>query len=249
MGGDPGPLARLNGPGWVPLGGRRPRPTRVAEGKRSPSAKTPPLRAPSQAAQAALVDRILKGQSKVGIDVSSFTPNPAVADTDSGRERLATGARFKAQYEGYLKELAATPVGFKLLSDLDKSKHKTTIVFDLKANGNHTSNPNGMDAVDKKKGDAPTILMNPTLTHFDDNKGRRDQPWMSEREKYGFYHELVHAWHITRGTQATGSHKGVSMSEWQATGYGPHADRDLNENAIRKAFGKAERPTYNDVTY
>jgi Effector protein len=249
VGGDPGQLARLEGPAWVPLGGRRPRPTRVSEAKRPPSAKTPPLPTPSPAAQAALVDRILKGQSKIGIDVSSFTPNPAVADTDIGRERKATGDRFKAQYEGYLKELAATPVGFKLLSELDQSKHKTTIVFDLTDKGNHTSNPNGIDAADKKKGDAPTIQMNPNVTHFNDNKGRTDQPWMSEREKYGFYHELVHAWHITRGTQATGSHNGVSNSEWQATGFGPHADPQVNENAIRKAFGKAVRPTYNDVTH
>lgn len=248
MGGDPGHLGRLNGLGWPPLGGRRAKPVRVSETKRPASARTRALPAPSPGAQAALVDRILKGQSKVGIDVSSFTPNPAVKDTDIGRERLATGARFKAQYEGYLKELAATPVGFKLLSDLDQSKHKTTIVFDLKGK-NQTSNPNGIDATDKKKGDAPTITMNPSLKFFDDNKGRRDQPWMSEREKYGFYHELVHAWHITRGTQATGSHKGVDNSEWQATGYGPHADRDVNENAIRRAFKKAERPSYNDVTH
>jgi hypothetical protein len=249
VGGDPGHIARLSPPDWPPLARRARREVRVAQAKRTTPAKIPALPAPTPAAQAALLDRIAKGTSKVAIDVSSFTPSPAVKDSEAGRERLATGAAFEKQYLAYLKELAATPVGFKLLSDLDQAKHKTTIVFDLKAAGNQTTNPDAQAATTKGKGDAPTVTMNPSKKNFDDNQGRRDLPWMTEREKYGFYHELVHAWHITRGTQATGSHNGVANSEWQAVGFGKHADAQVNENAIRRAFGKAERPTYNDKTH
>jgi hypothetical protein len=203
---------------------------------------------PSAAAQAALLDRIAKGKSAVVIDITAFTPNPAVADTDTGKDRLAKGEAFRAQYLGYMKELAATPVGFKLLSDLDKASNKTTLTFDLRPLDNQTRS-DGQGAVDKK-GAPATVVMNPALKTFPpDLKGSRDLPWMTERDKYAYYHELVHAWHITKGTQATGETKGVRNAEWQTTGFGPHADPQINDNAIRRAFGKAERPGYNDITF
>jgi hypothetical protein len=250
VGGDPGAFKALTRPSWPDFGGRRgaSRQVRVAQAAKR-AAKTKPLPVPTAQAQAALLDKIAKGQSNLRIDISKWTPNPAVKDTDTGREVLATGAKFQAQYMGYLKELAATPVGFKLMTELDQAKHKTTIVFDLKQLNNHTTSPVAANAVDKTKGDTPTILMNPNLTTFQDLTGRRDVPWMTEREKYGFYHEMVHAWHVSHGTQATGSHQGVDNSEWQATGFGPKADPQISDNAIRRAFGKAERPHYNDVVY
>jgi len=243
---DPGPLGRLSEPEW-PRAHKRP-PVRVSDTPRKRAGKggAPPPPAITTAQRTALVDRITSGKSSLSIDVSSFTPSKGVADTEVGRERYDKGQEFQKQYLAYLKELAATDVGYRLLSDLDKSPNKTVINFDLRSQDNHTlAKPDGV----VHKGEPAVITMNPSLKTFDDNQGKRDAPWMTEREKYGYYHELVHAWHITRGTQATGSHNGVSNSEWQATGFGPHADPNVNDNAIRRAFGKAERPGYSGKSF
>jgi hypothetical protein len=244
--GCPDPLCHLTKPeGTLARQARTPVRVAQAPSKTAPARGTLP--APTPAAQAALLDRITKGKSALSIDVSAFTPNPAVADTETGKDRLAKGEAFRAQYQGYLKELAATPVGFKLLSDLDKSPHKTVIAFDLRPLDNQTRSDG--DGASNKKGAAATITMNPSNTNYMDLRGNKNEPWMTERQKYGYYHELVHAWHITKGTQATGEHKGVRNAEWQATGFGPNADAQISDNGIRRALGKAERPGYNDVTY
>jgi Effector protein len=243
MGGDPGNMSRLSEPAWGARrygGERHARPVRVSETRR----RSGPAPKPDAAARIALVDRIANGKSSVGIDVSQFKINPGREDAPSAQAMFATGQRLREQYLGYMKDLAATDAGFRLLSDLDKSAHKTVIKFDFKGSDNHTRS-DGTGGATNGKGEAPTIIMNPNQLTFQDLKGHSDAPWMSERPKYGFYHELVHAWHISRGTQATGLTGETRNAEWQAVGFGKYADKDVNENAIRRAMGKAERPDYN----
>lgn len=246
---DPGPMALLS-LAFAPLGARLTRrarpPVRVAEAKGRAGSKAPAP--PDPAAVKALIDRIETGKSSVSIDLAYFKVTPGREDSESGKALIARGQSLRKEYLGYMKELAATPLGFKLLSDLDGSKHKTVLQFDLKSGDNHTKSA-GVDATNKK-GEAATIIMNPNHTYFDDNQGRRDLPWMTERQKYGYYHELVHAWRITNGTQATGrGPHGVRNAEWQATGLGPYASEPVSDNAVRRAMGKAERPEYNGHPY
>jgi hypothetical protein len=222
--GDPGDLSHLPDPGWldsVRREARRPRriPGRVADAKGTDAAA-------AEKARQALLARITSGRSKISFD---FSKNETL----------------RKQYTAYLEELSRTPAGWKLLSDLDKSRHPTTIAFDYKAGSRTTSK--GEHATDKK-GEPAAVSLNPSQTKFE-HRGTSPPAWATGREKHGLYHELVHAWHITNGTQATGVHKDTRNSEWQATGLGPWAGEPISENAIRRQMGKAERPEYGLVTY
>lgn len=237
-GGDPGDLSRLADPGWLAEARRSRRaPVRVADAKGTD--------ARAEEARKALLARIASGRSKIGFDFSNRTVAPARAHEPSAQDVLKKNEELRKQYTAYLEELSRTPAGLKLLTDLDRSKHSTTIVFDYKTGSQTTSK--GEHATDKK-GEPAAVSLNPSHTKFD----HRETPppaWATEREKYGFYHELVHAWHITNGTQATGVHKDTRNSEWQATGLGPWAKESMSDNVIRRQMGKAERPEYGMVTY
>lgn len=90
--------------------------------------------------------------------------------------------------------------------------------------------------------------MNPALTSFK-LPGEKEQPWMTERVRYGMYHELVHAWHGVHGTIARGDHNRELNAEWQAVGLGQWASAPISENAIRRQMGKEERPVVGRSTY
>ena len=55
--------------------------------------------------------------------------------------------------------------------------------------------------------------------------GEKEQAWMSERVRYGLYHELVHA------------------------GHGPYASLPISENKIREQMGKDLRPEVDRKKY
>ena len=240
--GDPGDLNRLNDPAWLArVAGsgfvRKRPPVRVADVETKQPAK-------NEAARKELMARITAGTSKIGFDLSQFKVAPARANEPSAKDLVATGQALHKQYLAFLEDLSKTPAGFQLLSDLEKSGFKTQIAFDFKGD-NRTINQ-GTGAWDGKGAD-PTIMMNPNLKSF--AEGRPEQPWMTERQKYGFYHELVHAWHVSRGTMATGRHNDTRNSEWQVVGLGPYAKNPISENVIRSQMGKAPRPEYGLKTY
>jgi hypothetical protein len=242
-GGDPGYLRHLSSPAWLAFvtsksrQGHAPSPVRVADAE-SGAAK-------AETERKALLARIAAGKSKIAFDLSNRAVSPSRANEPSAREVVEKSGELVRQYTAYLDALSRTPAGFQLLKDLDKSKHTTTIVFDYKA-GNRTSSEN-KHATDKQ-GEPATITLNPSLTTFP-HREKETPAWTTEREKYSLYHELVHAWHITNGTQATGSHKATANSEWQATGLGPYEKDPITENAIRAQMSKAKRPDYSFVTY
>jgi hypothetical protein len=184
-----------------------------------------------------------------------FRNDPAFWAIDSLRKQMdaETKERLRRETMGYLNDLAHTEAGFKLLSDLDASP-LTTSLRSSRQTYNWTdfapdvaktyARPDGTPG----PGAAPRIAMNPTLTSFA-LPGEQEQPWMTERVRYGLYHELVHAWHGTRGTIAPGQHKGQWNAEWQAIGLGPWANDPVSENAIRRQMGKELRPEASRVTY
>jgi hypothetical protein len=250
MGGDPGNLGRLTEPAFGSVRyEHRARPVRVSDTpRRSTPAKTPgkaPAPAPATptaADRAALVNRMMARMSFKYFEIGKGREH-----SEAAQALYKRGQDIKVEYEGYLKDLAATPVGYRLLSDLDKSKHQTTIEFDLRKDSHTTSQGTGSIS----GGAPPAVVLNPDKKYFPDSKGRTDAPWSSERPKYGFYHELVHAWHTVNGTTAGGQRVDPDTAnyEWQAVGLGPYADKDISENAIRRAMGKAERPEYGMVAY
>jgi hypothetical protein len=241
MGGDPGALSHLADPAWA-SGERRPphgrAPVRVADAKDAQAAR-------AEEARKALVARIASGRSKIAFDFSNRAVAPGRENEPSARELLARNDELRKQYTAYLDELSRTPAGLRLLTDLDRSKHPTTISFDYNVGSRTTSKD---EHARDKKGEPAAVSLNPSHAKFE-TRDQTPPDWATERQKYGFYHELVHAWHVTNGTQATGVHKETRNSEWQATGLGPWARDPVSENAIRRQMGKAERPEYGLVRY
>jgi hypothetical protein len=183
----------------------------------------------------AIWERIAAGRSQVSIDSGATG-----ASLD--------GARWRRQQLDYLRDLLKTPTGRTLLIELDRSRHKTTIT-----RGSGATNETDDVEVGKSyrnadgsanDGTAVIVRVNPDLTSFA-MPGELEEPWMTERPRYGLYHELVHAYHDTRGEAVnTGKRDGIHSYEFQAVGLGPHADEEVSENKIRRELGKEERPSY-----
>jgi NleD-like pathogen effector protein (putative zinc metallopeptidase) len=249
MGGDPGSLGRLTEPAFGSTRyEHRARPVRVSDTPRRSTPGRTPAKAPPPPVKATPAERealALRMAARMSFDY--FKIGEGREDSKPAQDLYRRGQDIKVEYEGYLKDLAKTDVGYRLLSDLDKSKYQTAIQFSLVVDSKTTSQGTGTAS----GGAAPTITLNPTKTHFPDSKGKTDAPWSSERPKYGFYHELVHAWHTVNGTTSTKARVDPDTAdyEWQAVGLGPYAGNDISENAIRRAMGKAERPEYGGKAY
>lgn len=102
-----------------------------------------------------------------------------------------------------------------------------------------------IDAKNPAKGTGSYIEIDPTNDSYE-TKTSGTEPWMSERVRYGLYHEMIHAYHKGKGTETSGSNAGEQNTEWQAVGLGDYKNEKYSENSIRKAMGKALRPHYGD---
>jgi hypothetical protein len=210
----------------------------------------------------ATFDHIASGQSQVQFDTSSFLAGKdPVADPAGYLKATQDAAAFRQKYLDDMKDLVKTDVGLDLLSSLDGAKNKTTIKQGARGrNETHdddytkgTLKPDGTPG----EGTGATVSMNPALTSYA-TPGQAEAPWMTERDKFGFYHELVHAYHDGRGDAAPGDHvstipggapRSLANLEFQAMGLGPYASEKISDNAIRAAMGKAERPNYGGYSY
>jgi hypothetical protein len=208
--------------------------------------------AAQEARIAALLGRIESGRSRIRVYPGWNDPDFKAKRTDWKEHE----ANLKKESMRYFEELARTEVGFKLLSELDASPHTFEIIpWDGKRNETTWSKENYREAYLRPdgtpgKGDRSTIKINASLTTFADvARGEKEQPWMTERVKYGLYHELVHAWHGSRGTLARGDHKREPMAEFQAVGLGPFASEAITENLIRQQMGKELRPDVERKTF
>ena len=197
---------------------------------------------------------ISHGTSKVSINTDNFMVDgdPEIArvlgkpgkpfDPKSKEYAEATkrADAFKGGMMGHIGELLKTDLGLEFLEKMGSAKHSTRI--------EHTPGlMNETECMFDKSSDA-VIYMNPRLTTFAD-PGEKEQPWMTERTKYGLYHEMVHAYHAVNGDAAAGKHKDIKEREFQAVGLGRHDKERYSENAFRAAMGKPLRPSYAGVTY
>jgi hypothetical protein len=156
---------------------------------------------------------IASGRSSVQFDMSSFFESEDGKDLSlltnpvAYLAAMAGANEFKQQYMGYLQELVRTPAGLQLLETLDSSKYKTRIQH---GEGGNATNADvtedayvGADGA-FAKGTGSKIWVDPRATEWDAEtctQGR--QPWMKDRPRWGFYHELVHAYHNSRGDAVT----------------------------------------------
>lgn len=212
------------------------------------------------------------GKSSIQFDTSNFTDgiNP-ITNPVEYLEAVQSADGFKQQYMGYIQDLVKTPAGLQMLETLDQSKFKTKIEHlrpdpdrpDIEGNSTLAEHP---DRTQEDASHRPNVGSGSTVT-VDSNALLWDaempttgwQPWMKDRPRFGFYHELVHAYHNARGDAAPGGHGHVQSNtefpwelgnvEWQAAGLGPWAGASVSENAIRAQMGVPLRPTYSGGTY
>jgi hypothetical protein len=223
----------------------------------------------------AVYGNIDSGNSQLRIDTSSFFADPTTAQpislVDSPLQYLRAmgqAAEFRSEYLGYMANLVKTPAGLQLLEELDGSKHSTTLA---PGPSNVTTTPtlrefeDGHRWVDGTVGpgaDALVYMNSADKTWDADSEtcatSKQIEPWMERRPEFGFYHELVHAYHLTRGDQAPMGFNhatcsdipyGIGNAEWQASGLGPWAADPVSENAIRAQMGAPLRPTYGGSRY
>jgi hypothetical protein len=227
---------------------------------------------------AAILNRIAQGNSRIKLSRGWNDPSFPVHVLDYETEKVLEEAlrapgplgkleeaerrrreeerqeELRRQSMRYLDDLAHTDAGFRLLSDLDQASHDVYIGrWQGPRNETNLSDKDLANAylgVDGKPGSGGSVAirMNPQLTTYALSP-ETEKPWMTERVQYGLYHELVHAWHATRGTLARDDHNGRPKAEFQAAGLGPWASEQVSENAIRRQMGKAERPDIDGVGY
>lgn len=216
-----------------------------------------------------IISRIENGSSQLTIDTSNFTDGiDPEKEPKKYKEALAEAEAFRKQQTGYLKDLVKTPTGLKLLEELGSSKHKTKIERGLMNETDDedeeaalmrpitdgTGRERGMT---RGEGTDTTVRVDPSQkTFFDPKRERSEEPWQTDRPRYGLYHELVHAYHSTRGDTIPGATYpgGPAKTERQTVGKakadaksyaaGGYPDEEVSENAIRRDFGKPERPEY-----
>ena len=202
---------------------------------------------------AALLQRIESGASAIAFQPGWNDPRPTgTREADAKAEKLYA-EKLGREAKQLLSDLAHTEAGFKLLSDLDASSFSVTVQrWSGDKNDTSFTARNLADAYELNgkagKGSGATVSINPSLTTFAGPR-EKEQPWMTERMKYGFYHELVHAWHGIHGTVARDDHRGQPKAEFQAVGLGTWAAEPITENSIRKQMGKELRPDVNRVTF
>ncbi|HEX6022981.1 MAG TPA: M91 family zinc metallopeptidase [Solirubrobacter sp.] len=179
----------------------------------------------------------------------------------------------KASLLADLQTVAATRQGAALLAKLATARHATVLEpspIPL-VSGPITESPRKpqYDPSDPKKGAPPKVRLQPgvavdaTQLGLEQVGGQHQQTtWNPTPSDVALYHELVHAYHQSHGTSASGRlsatqaiHDGdrdVSLSEYQCTGLDTadgvgatqFAAGEFTENKYRQEKGVAHRDTY-----
>jgi len=211
---------------------------------------------------------ISSGKSSIQFDTSNFMKDAEgkdlslLDDPKAYLDALASAGQFQEQYMGYIQDLVKTPAGLQLLETLDQSKLKTRIQYGEGGNSALADDPDATH-LDKdgnrNKGSGSMVSVDPNELLWDGPEvcakepADRWQPWMRDKPRFSFYHELVHAYHNNLGdvvndggtfAQCTDYSTEIGNWEFQAAGIGPYRAEAVSENAIRAQMGAALRPTY-----
>jgi len=217
---------------------------------------------------AGVYGNIASGNSSLQFDTSNFMKDEEGKDLSllddpvAYLDALGSAAQFQDQYMGYIRDLVKTPAGLQMLETLDQSKLQTRIQYGEGGNSVLADNPDAThldEAGNRNTGSGSTVSLDPNEILWSDEeacaKGASDrwQPWMRDRPKFSFYHELVHAYHNNQGDVVNGGGSYAQCSEipteignweFQAAGIGPYRAEAVSENSIRAQMGVPERPTY-----
>lgn len=215
----------------------------------------------------AVVGNIESGKSGISIDTSAFMKDDEgnalslMKDPGAYMQGLAAAGAFREQYMDYMHDLVKTPAGLRLLETLDQSEHKTRIQYGEGGNGalaDDTSKAYAAENGTHAAGTGSKVFVDPNELLWEPSPCAkkpedRFEPWMRDRPRFAFYHEMVHAYHNARGDAAPdgggyvpcveGSFE-VGNVEFQATGLGPYASNSVSENAIRAQMGAPLRKHY-----
>jgi len=216
----------------------------------------------------AVYGNIASGSSSVKIDTSNLMKDAdgndlsLLSDPVAFVEGLAAAGQFQEQYMGYIKDLVKTPAGLQLLETLDQSKFETRIQYGEGGNSALADDPDAthLDAQgNRNTGSGSTVRVDPNELLWDETEvcakqpQDRWQPWMRDRPRFSFYHELVHAYHNNLGdvvngggsfAQCTDYSAEIPNWEFQTAGIGPYRAEAVSENSIRAQMGAPLRPTY-----
>ncbi len=163
-----------------------------------------------------------------------------------GKSKLAvTGSDdFKKKTLDSIEKLSKTPTGYKLLKGLDGASKSTTIV---ETSGGNTENAaswnDGLyDTTNRKAGPGS----NASVEFNPDRDKLNGEDWQTRDPAIGLGHELIHAYHDTRGTtdgRVSVEYQGPQKKkhaapgyELQAVGLGEHANETVSENKLRRDF-------------
>ena len=155
-----------------------------------------------------------------------------------------------------LSDIYNTPTGKKVMDELDKGKHETTIkeldMATARRNGALAGPASDADAQTKGKGSPTTVSYNPDLKNdfYTDQDGKKHD--MPVQATLG--HELIHALHSSRGTDRNhipeASEVGSTEEESQTIGIHGHKNGDnndgLTQNNMLKEMGKDFQRTDHD---
>ncbi len=153
-----------------------------------------------------------------------------------------------------LDDLYERPRGRELLHEIQNNSQTTgnQISISSTAGGNSVDNTfNWTNARTPGVGDSSTVRFNPNSTAI----GGQPRP-----PAIGLAHELIHSYHIARGTFASGSSVGAISGvttqnfEHQALGLGTYSNDRLTDNRLREERGLSLRhshvsPDVNDFAY
>lgn len=151
-----------------------------------------------------------------------------------------------------LSELYNTPTGKKVIDDINKSKHKTTVVeLDKKTaqeNGGKQISDDQKAGETAGKGSGGTVAYNPDVPYgpFEDQNGKKAPLPNSS----ALAHELIHAKHAAEGTDklpnAEPAEPTSNEEESQTIGIHGHKDDPVTENQILKELGSDKQRTDHD---
>ncbi len=214
---------------------------------------------------AAVYGNISSGKSSITFDTSNFLKAPdgkdmsLLEDPIQYMKKIGEAAAFKQQYMDYIQDLVKTPAGLQMLETLDQSKHKTRI--EAAIGGGNSALADDWEATKPDStgrpgpGTGSRVFADPTATQWE--SCNEQPPWMVDRPRFGFYHELVHAYHNNLGDVAGGGGSYVPCAdipheignlEFQTAGIGPYASQAVSENSIRAQMGVPLRTSYSGAT-
>jgi Effector protein len=185
---------------------------------------------------------------------------PKPEPPDPGQEEYCKNLTIKGSKEFRekarkdLDELKKTKTGKEILDAIANGRHPVTVAeldkATAQANGGICTPDDEAAAADPKKGTGSTVTYSPewSADQYTDQNGKKvDHP-----SKAYLGHELIHAVHMSEGTDASATadpkEPGSNQEESKTIGINDHAGDDMTENNLLKDLGYDYKRTDHDMS-